>query len=112
MLTSVVRHHTVLLRPVIGHVQGGEILDQSQLDADFGQFLDQTTRVTTGRLAVCLDDNPSFSKYNPVGYVLSLKKDEEDERLSHRAEAVKGRENRTREDALSRLSPVHLEVGA
>ena len=106
MLTSMMRHHTVLVRPMTGWIHEGEVLLRDQLQSDFERFARESARLTAGRLGVLRDPGSDVSaavRYNPVGYVLSAEKDKEAETVRLRAEQVADRLARGREAARVRL---------
>lgn len=103
ILTSMIRHHTVMTKPIIAHVHQGEILNDEQIMAAWEDFITQATRLTVGRLARSRLEIAS-ARYNPVGYVLSTAKDKEDEALGKRREMIAERVRRMREMADERLS--------
>lgn len=102
--TSLIRHHTVVSRPMIGYRHGGRLLNGDALDKEFSTFLQSTRRLCGGRLPLDAQGMAkTTTRYNPVGYVLSAEKDSEDEKLNLRAHAVKDRRARRQRDAKLRL---------
>jgi multimeric flavodoxin WrbA len=67
MLTSFVRHHTVLHRPIIGMEHGGEVLNYPHMVDVGASFVRSAARLAAGRRLLPGDPTP----YNPVGYVIS-----------------------------------------
>ncbi len=104
MATSLLRHHTVLAKPMIAYLQNDELLNSRQVMEKFIQFISRTQMLTAGRLGAFVNSQKSgVSKYNPVGYILSSEKDKEDEKLRLRANMVEERYTRLAIDAASRL---------
>ena len=103
MLTSMIRHHTVMTKPMIGHLHNGELLNKEQFFAEFNDFVSSAHRLTSARLAEI--DAEETVKYNPVGYVLSADKDKEDERLQKRKSMTEDRKAKMIKQAKERLKP-------
>src|SRR5690606_29013081 len=78
MLTSLIRHQTVLHHPLIGIESNGVILSQGTLHGQANSFVREVVRLTTVKLAVTSKDSDGMS-YSPIGYVISKDKREEDE---------------------------------
>jgi multimeric flavodoxin WrbA len=105
MVTSFLRHHTVVTEPMLAVVHQGRVLNQGEIREQFGRFVERARRLTAGRLeGFARDFPPALSKYNPVGYILSAVKDKEDEKLGARALMVEERRHRQAQDAEARLS--------
>ena len=101
MMTSFLRHHTVMAKPMIGYVQDGEVNNLQRIEKDFSQTLAYAARLTAGRLAQTKETSTAL-RYNPVGYALVAAKDKNDER---RREAGEERRNRLIVEAENRLGP-------
>ena len=105
MATSLLRHHTVLTKPMIVHVQNNELLNSRQVMKQFGQFIIKAQALTAGRLRSFVNSQTSeVSKYNPVGYILSSEKDKEDVKLQVRVQMSEERYIRLATDAALRLA--------
>lgn len=104
MMTSMLRHHTVMSRPMIGHIHNGEVLNQGQIEFEFKELLAHAKQLTAARLAAVADTENS--KYNPVGYILSSAQDEENERLDARKLMKQARTAHLQADAVTRLKPI------
>lgn len=100
MMTSFLRHHTIMAKPLVGFVADGKALNRDQLLAATLQTVRVADRLTAGRLS---EARQRIRKYNPVGYVLSANKDAEDEKLRRRAAMVEDREARLENEARMRL---------
>ena len=104
MLTSFIRHHTIMLMANIGYIHDGMLLNPQDLIDNWRSSLIQTTRLTTGRLQQeVLDDGSQY--YKPVGYILSVAKDEEQSVEVRRKILHEDRELRHSEDSNRRLLP-------
>lgn len=100
MMTSFLRHHTVMAKPLVGHVGGGKSVNMDEIVASMLAILRSAERLTAGRLA---DARGRSLKYNPVGYVLSANKDAEDEKMQRRAAMVEDRAAKLEGQARARL---------
>lgn len=110
--TSMIRHHTVLSRPMIGYVENGTVRNTQHLTEIFSSFVAQAGRLTVGRLSHYLDASAQgATKYQPVGYVLSAAKDVEDEKLQLREQLVSERRERHERDANLRLNLERKRAG-
>lgn len=108
MLTSTLRHHTVLTRPMRAIRHEGRVMNEAALVADWNRFLSVARRMTVGRLLAAIEQ-PPVAKYNPVGYILSAEKDKEDIKLRRREEATTDRLERARRQATTRLTSLSVE---
>jgi multimeric flavodoxin WrbA len=100
LMTSFLRHHTVMTQPQVGRIEGDRVVGLDQMAAGLANALGMTERLAAGRLS--LSSEPGL-RYHPVGYVLSANKDLEDERLKRRSEMVDEREARLTQEASIRL---------
>jgi multimeric flavodoxin WrbA len=103
-MTSMIRHHTIIMNPMTAYLQNGGILNASQVRAALRAVGVEARRTTIGRL-LAYSARVEHLKYNPVGYVLSAVKDAEDEKLKRRREVMEDRVSRARQDAARRLVP-------
>jgi multimeric flavodoxin WrbA len=77
MLTSFLRHHTVLHHPLIAMEFNGEVLNWEMLLHQAKSFAANAIELTVGRLSVA-EREVGLHSYNPVGYVISREKKLED----------------------------------
>lgn len=70
MLTSLIRHHTVLHHPIIGIQFEGRVLNPDTILAQGESFARNAMRLAAGRAAGEQGD----TRYEPVGYVISKEK--------------------------------------
>ncbi len=75
MATSMVRHHTVLSRPIIGLRHGGEMLNAAIVERDSDLFVARARELAIGR---CLEAGEG-AVYRPVGYEISAAKTREEQ---------------------------------
>jgi len=107
MLTSLIRHHTVMSRPLVGHLIQGGLPDQEELLVGLGEASAQAARLAAGRLAQALKGGGVG--YNPVGYVLSADKNRDDAMFQKRSRIVAARGERLSRLAGDRLRPASEE---
>ena len=105
VLTSMIRHHTVMTHPIVAYIHENKILNNEQIIHDWENYIVEARRLTIGRLASSLCDEPS-AQYNPVGYVLSTRKDEEDKKMDKRRLFTQYRRDRIQKMAGERLERI------
>ncbi len=90
ILTSMIRHHTIMYAPIFFYTGNGKHanLDSSMKTLD--GFIDLAGKVTVGRL-YNYSKAQEYSNYNPVGYTLSSAKDMETKSISKRVSAMNSR---------------------
>ncbi len=103
MMTSFLRHHTVMAKPIMAYLRGGQLEDPARVEMEFSRTLALAARLAAGRLALAAETSPG-SHYSPVGYVLSADKDAEDDRLQRRREPALARRDRKVLEARERLA--------
>jgi multimeric flavodoxin WrbA len=103
MITSLIRQHTVVSKPLVGHLSGGEILNEASVEADFEVFLAEAKSLAESRLKSALE-GIAATQYRPVGYVLDTEKDKEHEILTKREQMVRKRAERITREARRRLA--------
>ena len=97
-----IRHHTVLSKPMIAYFNDGEEINHETVVAQFEE-LNSTIRTVAKARLTAYSSNVNHLKYKPVGYVLSSAKDAEDEKLRKRAEMIEDRMKRHKEVADERV---------
>jgi multimeric flavodoxin WrbA len=105
MMTSMIRHHTVIMKPMTAYVQEDQVLNRDQVVAELQAVARETARASAGRL-VTHSSQVQHLKYNPVGYVLSAMKDAEDEKMKARREMIEERVERSAGAARKRLQVI------
>jgi len=100
ILTSIIRHHTIMLKANIAYRHNGEVLNMAEVIEVWQSAVRQATRLTVGRLSCIRQDSPI---YNPVGYVLSAAKDKESSVAERRRIIQEDRMKRWQEDVRARL---------
>jgi multimeric flavodoxin WrbA len=102
MLTSMLRHHTVLSQPVTVFRQNGQDLNFPEAAETFRHTLSEVERLTIARLEG-YSSNVAQLKYNPVGYILSAAKDAEDQKMQRRVQVIADRTERIARDRQERV---------
>ena len=105
MMTSMMRHHTIVSKPIELLRHQEELLNLDHAVKAFASLNSEIRRVTAGRLKA-YSQGVNHLKYNPVGYVLSAVKDMEDERLDRRHLMIEKRVASAREQAQQRLRDI------
>ncbi len=108
MLTSTLRHHTVMSRPMMGYLWNGRLINRDELVEGWQAFLERARRLAAGRLIAAAEHAASV-QYNPVGYVLSAAKDKEEETLRKRKAMAADRAERASREAEVRLTSSVVE---
>lgn len=75
MLTSAIRHHSVIHHPLIAFEHNGKILNDADVIENGQSFIEAAKHQTIARLA---EAQPESRRYNPVGYIVSARKSEAD----------------------------------
>ncbi len=99
MITSLIRHHTVLRNPIVGYYQQGASLNAEQISREFEILAVQAGQIGAGRLLAGSRENPEIM-YNPVGYVL---KNPDGNRIDQRREVIRLRRERMKQAVNTRL---------
>ena len=100
-VTSMVRHHTILSRPLVGYIKDGDILNEEEVIQGLSSFIGEARRVGAGRLTS--ESQESTKNYVPVGYILSADKEQEDQRLGSRAKMVQIRNEKHLKERKARV---------
>lgn len=101
MLTSAVRHHTVLHHPFICMMHEGEMLGRAATLERGLAFVRQASRLTVGRY---LAGSAAQVTYNPKGYEISAQKTIEDKASGSMAASIEVNAAARQEDARRRLT--------
>lgn len=103
MATSFVRHHTVIMKPIVAVLHEGKILNPEVVREGLAKAAEYGRRLTVGRLA-SVSPELAASQYQPVGYVLAAAKDREEKAIRKREEAVNNRLEEQHAQACARLA--------
>lgn len=104
-VTSMLRHHTVVSRPIKVCYQDQNILNLSSVLDNFSSIVDHATDLTKSRILALASSSDNL-KYNPVGYVLSSEKDYEDQLLNVRRTTLYHRQVDSREQRDQYIEPL------
>lgn len=108
MFTSLIRHHTVMLKPMVGYLYDDNILNWQDIISQWQDHLNYTKKLTIGRLQAVLESLDNIC-YKPVGYVLSASKNQELS-FEKRQEFIRGdRLKRRQAEARKRLGGVDID---
>lgn len=104
MVTSLIRHHTVMHRPLIGHYQGDALLNPDDVRMGIQSALRRARRLAVGRMAsTALGEDLVI--YQPTGYVLSACKSQDVKDISRRKGVLDRRVKHAQEEFGRRTSP-------
>lgn len=105
VMTSFIRHHTVMSRPIVGWLKDGQLINADDVAEGIARTVADGRRLTAGRLASSSLELVG-TQYRPVGYVLAQAKDNEALAMNAREDAVGIRQKRLAEEARERLAPI------
>lgn len=97
MMTSMIRHHTIMARPLLAYRHQGQDLNVGEIVKQLAQLVTSVDRATRGRL-LAYQANVEHLRYNPVGYVLAALKDVEDQKMQRRRQMIEDRVARAKQD--------------
>jgi multimeric flavodoxin WrbA len=100
LMTSFLRHHTVMAKPMVGHLSEDALMNGDQIFREILSALAAAQRLTAGRLAHARSHD---LRYRPVGYILSADKDSEDEKMRRRRDMIEDRTSQLQREAQARL---------
>ena len=75
ILTSIIRHHTIMMKSNICYIHKGEFLNYQDVVSTWHTAIDQAKKIAVGRMT--LENGNNHITYKPVGYILSSTKDKE-----------------------------------
>nr|WP_236017305.1 NAD(P)H-dependent oxidoreductase [Roseivirga sp. E12] len=102
MMSSMLRHHTVVSKPLVLYYNEGAIINSEAFFKQMSEFIILLKDFTTRKLKTYLSRKEHF-KYKPIGYVLSVVKEDEDERLAKRSKMIEDRIDKNKAMAEGRL---------
>tara|TARA_R110002124_G_scaffold55108_3_gene156070 strand:- start:5421 stop:6908 length:1488 start_codon:yes stop_codon:yes gene_type:complete len=101
MLTSAVRHHTVLHHPLIGLVHNGQMISETDLRERAASFIARARELTVGRYLHGLREDVV---YRPKGYEISAQKAVEDQDSGRTRDSIQANARAHSTKARSRLA--------
>jgi multimeric flavodoxin WrbA len=90
LMTSMIRHHTIISKPMISYYRNGSFINQEEIIEELNRLAQNIITATVGRVRLYSQDLGELN-YNPVGYVLSVVKDNEDKKLDKRKVMIEDR---------------------
>jgi len=90
MMTSMIRHHTVVSKPMIAYTRNGNFVNKEDVQTDFEAFNLRVRQMIRAKM-IAYASEVNHLRYNPVGYVLSAAKEKEDQKLSKRRDMIETR---------------------
>lgn len=109
MMTSFIRHHTVIVKPVIAMMHEGKLLNPDDVRAGLARAVEEGRRLAAGRLASA-SLHTKATDYKPVGYVLATAKDNEQKTIDARLSAVEIRAAKAEDAARVRLASTSTDT--
>lgn len=105
MMTSFLRHHTVMHRPIVGWIHEGKLLNPEDIRLGLRTAIDLARQLVLGRLGLTAL-GATATQYHPVGYILAQAKDNEPATLDEREKAALARKTRLVDQCHARLVPI------
>ncbi|MBT4710142.1 MAG: flavodoxin family protein [Alphaproteobacteria bacterium] len=102
LMTSFIRHHTVMMKPIIGLIYEDKLINEAEVLQGMADAVAAGAKLAAGRLAMASLNDESV-RYNPVGYVLSREKDNDPITMNQRAKSSDERMTRLGAEAKTRL---------
>jgi multimeric flavodoxin WrbA len=103
MMTSLIRHHTVMHHPLIGMEYEGKVLNWDNLVSQGVSFAENAEKLMRANLLRTSTGEEDKRRYNPVGYVISAEKQKSDIETGRLKEVDQVR----KDEALDRLNRKH-----
>jgi len=101
MFTSLIRHHTIMLKSNICYIHRHELLNYQDMVSAWRFAVEQAKKIAVGRMIT--DGENDLLSYKPVGYILSAAKDQEDSVAERRIIPQQDRKVRRQLDKEKRL---------
>ena len=93
MMTSLIRHHTVMHHPLIGMEYEGKVLNWDNLIEQGVSFVDNAENLMRANILRTSQSEESERRYNPVGYVISAEKQRVDIQTGRQDEVARVRKD-------------------
>ena len=78
MLTSLIRHHTIIHHPIIAFEKNNNLINDEYAQEQFDNFAIDAIRTSLAKLS--FSESELKSEYNPIGYLISKKRDSIDKK--------------------------------
>ncbi len=90
ILTSMIRHHTIMHKPILFYVQDGELIRFHDSYKNLTSFIEKASSLTAGRILYG-SSAESYSNYVALGYTLKTERDRLSKNIQRRKENVENR---------------------
>ena len=90
VLTSLIRHHTIMHNPVLFYVEKGNVMRFGDSCEVLNNFVETAIKLTPGRI-LYYHNEKSYLNYMPYGYTLSSERDREPKNVERRKKAAERR---------------------
>jgi len=90
IITSMIRHHTIVHKPILFNIHGGELIGLHNSHRDLNGFIEKASSLTTGRILYG-SNKESASNYLPLGYKSQTESDNTPENVRRREETIETR---------------------
>jgi len=104
LLTSMIRHHTVMAKPQTIFFNESGYLNLNNFKDQLETIFNKVETVAKTRISTYLQTK-SQTNYNPVGYSISMAKDLEDNKQNKRDKLIESRVRKATEENNKRISP-------
>lgn len=102
ILTSLIRHHTIMHSPVLFPISDGEFIHFNDSWESLNNFVETAIKLTAGRILYHCNSE-SYSTYMPFGYTLSSERDREQKNIERRQKVLEKRRERFMQMLKSRV---------
>ena len=85
IMTSLIRHQTILSHPLIGMIQDGIYINENEVRDNSIEFIERAAKISQSRID---KSNLPDSTYQPVGYIISKHKMENDKKSGRLDKAI------------------------
>ncbi|MGL1861999.1 MAG: flavodoxin family protein [Pseudodesulfovibrio sp.] len=105
VITSTIRHNTIMHQPIVFHRDNNEILGLEKSLGSVENFVDTAAKTTTGKLLFSADIE-NQTQYQPFGYTLSSLRDAKPETIEKRQQLIQDRHEKVKQAVASRLEKI------
>ena len=79
MLTSLIRHHTIIHHPITAFEKNNTLLNSEYAQEQFDNFSRDAIKTSIAKLS--FSESELKSEYNPIGYLISKERDNIDKKV-------------------------------